>query len=501
MPQFGGSERAIRVRRAGAAALLLLAFAVCGCKVGPNYHRASAPTAPAWQVQEPWRESAPKDGIPKGQWWSVFQDPDLNALEQEAVSANQNVQSAIAQLEQSRATAAIQVSTLYPALSAGPSALRERLSGNRAAFASGIPLAPLTQNVYTLPFTVSYELDIFGQRRRSVESAEAAYQASAASLENVRLLVTSQLAANYFNLRQLDSESGILNRTVESLQKGLQLVNSRHTGGVASGLDVAEEESLLNATRAQAVLLQQSRKQYEDAIAVLVARPAPELQIAPRELSAEPPAIDAGIPSDLLERRPDVAIAERQMAAANAQIGVAKAAFYPSLNLVGQGGWVSTRLVSILNAPSAVWSVGAELAQPIFEGGALRAQYDYAKATYDATVANYRQTVLAGIGEVQDSVSGLAILNDAQQRQQEAVNSAQHTLDISVDRYRGGLVSYLDVVTAQQNLLSAQQQLAVIHGQRLVTSVLLVKALGGGWDAASLAAIHVKPTAKDLVTP
>lgn len=500
MPEVQSADLFANWRRA-VATVSACFFLACGCTVGPNYKRASAPMAPAWQVQEPWREGIPKDGIPKGEWWSVFQDSDLTTLEQEALRANQSVQAAMAQLEQSRATAAVQVSTLYPALSAGPSALRERLSGNRAAFAAGIALSPLTQNVFTLPFTVSYEVDIFGQRRRGVESAEAAYQSSAASLENIRLLVTSQLAADYFNLRQLDSESGILNRTVESLQKGLQLVNSRHIGGVASGLDVAEEESLLNATRAQAVLLQQSRKQYEDAIAVLAGRPAPELHIAPRELSGEPPPIDAGLPSDLLERRPDIAIAERQMAAANAQIGVAKAAFYPSLNLIGQGGWVSTAIASLVNAPSAVWSLGAAAAQPIFEGGALRAQYQYAQASYNVTIANYRQTVLTGLGEVQDSVSGLFILNDAQQRQQEAVNSAQHTLDISTDRYRGGLVSYLDVVTAQQNLLSAQQQLAVIQGQRLVTSVLLVKALGGGWDAASLAAVRVKPTVKDLVTP
>ena len=483
------------------AILLAAAIFWAGCSVGPNYKRPSAPSAAKWDVTDPWRESAPKDSVPKGQWWSVFNDEDLNKLEAQALAANQTLKVSIARLEQARATAAIQVATLFPTLSTTPSANRQRLSGNRPTNGVPITLQPVTQNTFVVPFTVSYEVDLFGRRRRSIEAAEASYQANAADVENVRLLVTSQLAGDYFNLRELDSELQILTRTVEALQKGLDLVNSRHSGGVASGLDVAEEETLLNTTRTQAILLQQQRKQFEDAIAVLVGQPAPDFHLAPRVLNAEPPALDAGLPSDLLERRPDIAEAERQMAVANAQVGVAQAAYYPSLSLFGQGGWQAGDIAKLANASSAFWALGANVAQDILTGGARRAQVQFARAGYDANVASYRQTVLGAFQEVQDEITGLSVLIQAQQSQQEAVNSARRTLDISTSRYSGGLVSYLDVVTAQQNLLADEQQLAIIEGQRLVSSVLLVKALGGGWDASSIAAVQVKPKARDAITP
>ena len=488
-------------RAPGLSAILLLTAAFAGCSVGPNYKRPTAPVSAKWDVEEPWRESAPKDAIPKGAWWTVYQDDDLNIFERQSLAANQTLKVSMARLEQARASAAIQVATLFPTASTSPEVARQRLSGNRPAVGAATALRPLTQNNYTLPFTVNYEVDIFGRRRRSIEAAEAAYQANAADLENVRLLVTSQLAADYFNLRQLDSELEILNRTVAALQRGLELVNSRHQGGVASGLDVAQEETLLNTTRTQATLLLQQRKQFEDAIAVLVGQPAPDFHVAPKVLHAEPPALDAGLPSDLLERRPDVAEAERQMAVANAQIGVAKAAYYPSLSLFGQGGWQSADITKLVNAPSAFWALGANLTQEIFTGGARRAQVQFAQAGYEANVAGYREAVLTAFQEVQDEITGLGVLMQAEQSQLQAVDAARRTLDISTSRYSGGLVSYLDVVTAQQNLLIDEQQLAVIQGQRLVTSVLLVKALGGGWDASSLAAVQVKPKFKDIVAP
>jgi outer membrane protein, multidrug efflux system len=498
--QFSSARRMSR-RLPPFGALLVAGILTFGCTVGPNYNRPSASVPAKWDLSEPWRESTPKDAIPKGEWWGVFHDDDLNGLEKEALAANQTLKISMARLEQARATAAIQVATLFPTFNTTPSAERQRLSGNRPT--NGVPTAlrPATQNSHILPFTAGYEVDLFGQRRRSIEAAEAAYQANAADVENVRLLVTSQLAGDYFNLRQLDSELGILHRTVEALQKGLDLVNSRHQGGVASGLDVAQEETLLNTTRTQSILLEQQRKQFEDAIAVLVGRPAPDFHIAAKVLNAEPPPLDPGLPSDLLERRPDIAEAERQMAAANAQIGVAKAAFYPSLNLFGQGGWQSADIAKLANVASTFWALGANVAQPIFTGGTRRAQLQFAKAGYDANVASYRQTVLGAFQEIQDDVTGLSVLIQAQQSQQEAVDAARRTLDISTSRYAGGLVSYLDVVTAQQNLLADEQQLAVIQGQRLVTSVLLVKALGGGWDASSLAAVQVKPKTKDVVAP
>ena len=470
-----------------------------GCTVGPNYQRVSAPVPAKWDVTEPWREGAPKDAVPKGEWWAVFHNDELNALEKDALAANQTLQIAAANYNQARAAAAIQVATNFPTFGVSPSAERQRLSGNRPSV--GAAIHPITQNNFTLPFTASYEVDLFGQRRRSIEAAEASYQASGANLENVRLVVTAQLAGDYFTLRQLDTELGILNRTVETLTRGLELVQSRHAGGVASGLDVAEEETLLQTTRTQATLLLQQRKQFEDAIAVLVGRPAPDFHLPNRELSAEPPSLDLVLPSDLLERRPDIAQAERQMAVTNAQIGVAKAAYYPSLNLFANGGWQASDIAKLANVASTFWAVGANVAESIFTGGQRRAQVEFAKSGYDASVANYRQSVLSAFQEVQDDVTGLTVLDQARQTQQLAVDAARRTLEISQDRYKGGLVSYLDVVTAQQNLLNNEQEAAVIQGQRLVTSVLLVKALGGGWDASSLAAIQVKPKLKDAFAP
>lgn len=484
-----------------AVLLALAALALGGCTVGPKYQRASAPMPAHWDVAAPWRESTPQDALPKGQWWAVFHDDQLDALEKEALDANQTIKVAGAHLEQARASAAVEVATRFPTFSAAPGALRQRISGNRPP-SSNFPVSnPVTQNNFTLPFTVAYEADLFGRRRRSIEAAQASYQAGAAELENVRLVITAELAADYFTLRQVDTELGILNRTVTALQKGLDLVHSRYKGGIASGLDVAQEETLLHTTRTQATLLVQQRKQLEDAIAVLVGRPAPDFHLAGSELSGEPPALGAGLPSDLLERRPDIAEAERQMAVANAQIGIARSAYYPSLNLYGTGGWQSADIAKLLNVQSTVWALGANLAETIFSGGSRRAQLQFAKAGFDASVAGYRDTVLNAFREVQDDVTGLVVLDQAKETQQQAVNSAKRTLDIATSRYTGGLVSYLDVVNAQENLLNNEREMAVIEGQQLVTSVLLIKALGGGWDASSLAALEVKAKLKDVVAP
>jgi len=479
-----------------------LAALAGGCTVGPNYNRPSATVPAHWDVQEPWRQSTPGDSIPKGDWWSVFSDEQLNSLEKECLAANQTLKTAAAHLDQARATAQVQLATQYPQVGTTPSAERQRISGNRPLNGSPIPLTgPATQNVYTLPFNVSYEVDLFGRRRRAIEAAQASYQANAADFQNTNLVVTAELAADYFTLRQLDSEIGILNRTVDTLQRGLDLVISRHNGGIASGLDVAQEETLLDTTRTQAILLQQQRKQFEDAIAALVGKPAPDFHLASMELGAEPPSINTGLPSDLLERRPDIAEAERNMQVANAQIGIAKAAYYPSLVLYGSGGWQSADISQIMNGASGLWAIGANVAESIFAGGARRAQTQFAQAGYDATVSTYRDTVLNAFREVQDSVTGLQVLESAQKAQQLAVEASDRTVNLATDRYKGGLVSYLDVVNAQQNYLTNQQQMAVIQGQRLVTSVLLVKALGGGWDASSLAAIRAHSSLKDIVAP
>jgi NodT family efflux transporter outer membrane factor (OMF) lipoprotein len=490
-------NRSAKIFASALAGILCLS----GCTVGPNYHRAAAPAAAHWDVAEPWRESAPKDALGKGEWWGVFKDDDLNALESDALQSNQTIKISVAHLEQARALAAVQISTLFPQVATSPTAERQRLSGNRPPNSNISPAGPVTQNSYTIPFTVNYEVDLFGKRRRSIEAAQASYQATAADLENVRLVVASEVAGDYFSLRQLDTQINLLTGTVDAISKGLDLVNSRYKGGVASGLDVAQEETLLHASQTQLTLLHQQRKQFEDAIAVLLGKAAPDFHLAPHELDGEPPTLNAGIPSDLLERRPDIAEAERQMAAANAQIGIAKAAYYPSLNLFANGGWQAADIAKLASIQSTFWAFGANVAESIFTGGARRAQVQYAQAGYDATVAGYRQTVLQAFQEVQDSLTGLTILDQAFQSQQLAVEASRRSLDISTNRYKGGLVSYLDVVNAQQNVLSNEQELAILQGQKLVTSVLLVKALGGGWDASSLAAIQVKPSRKDILAP
>ncbi len=401
------------IRQFPALTGLAVSALIGGCTVGPKYQRAAAPVPTKWDVAEPWRESTPKDGVAKGEWWGVFGDAELNALEKQSLEADQTIKVAAARLEQARASAAVQIATEFPTLSTSSSAQRQRLSGNRPASSNFPVRSPVSQTNISLPFTVAYEVDLFGRRRRSIEAAQASYQASAADLENVRLVITAELAGDYFTLRQLDTELGILNRTVENLQKGLQLVDSRHKGGVASGLDVAEEETLLNTTRTQAILLQQQRKQFEDAIAVLIGKPAPDFHLAPGELNDVPLALDTGLPSDLLERRPDVAEAERQMAVANAQIGIARAAYYPSLNLFGNGGWQAADIAKLVNVQSTFWAVGANVAQSIFTGGSRRAQVQFAKAGYDASVASYRDSVLNAFREVQDDVTGLTVLDQA----------------------------------------------------------------------------------------
>jgi len=497
MQMGGGDLKRFRLPLAA----ILLAGGIAGCTVGPNYKKPAAAVPAKWDVEEPFREAAPKDAVPKTAWWTVFHDDELTGLENDLLASNETLKVALAHYRQARASAAVENATLFPTFSVAPTAARQRYSSNRAT-GTNIPLqGPVTQNSWTIPFTVSYEVDLVGQRRRTIEAAQASLQANAADFENVRLILTAELAADYFSVRQLDTEIALLLRTVDALQRGLELVNSRHKGGVASGLDVAQEETLLNQTRTQATLLRQQRKQFEDAIAALTGRVAPDFHLAARELAAEPPNIDTSLPSDLLERRPDIAEAEREMGVANAQIGIAKAAYYPSLVLYGSGGWNSAKISQLFNAESGVWAIGANLAENIFTGGARRAQVQFSQAGYDAAVASYRGTVLGAFQEVQDNVTGLEVLANAQQSQADAVAAARRQLDIANSRYVGGLVSYLDVVNAQQVLLSNEQQEAIIHGQRLVTSVLLVKALGGGWDAASLSAVQEKARFKDIVAP
>lgn len=485
--------------RLSLAASLFVIFA--GCKVGPKYTRPSVPVAPEWKEQPPWRVASPQDAIAKGAWWTIFGDDELNQYEAQAAKANQTIAVARYQLEQARASAQITQSGLFPQLVAGVTAQRARTAANEPT-ASGIPLTrSVTQNGFVIPFNASWEADVFGGIRSSVESANAAYQSSAAALENVRLLVTSDLAADYFNLRELDAETAVVDSAVQYQAKALQLVNNRHAGGIASGLDVAQQETQLNATRTQATLLRNQRAQFEHAIAALLGVSASTFSVPVKPLDLQPPAFPVGVPSDVLERRPDIAQAERLMAAQNAEIGVAKAAFFPSIGLTLAGGFNSHDIGILASAPSAFWAVGANLAEQVLTGGRRKAQLDFANSAYGASVAGYRQDVLNAFQEVEDGLSGLSILGQAADTQQQAVDAAQRALKIANDRYVGGLVTYLDVVTAEQTLLDNQRLAAQLLGQRLVTSVSLIKALGGGWDASSLQSVHVNTTWKNALQP
>jgi multidrug efflux system outer membrane protein len=491
-------------------ALALLAFAA-GCTVGPRYSRPAAPVpAPdAWKTQPPWEQAAPKDAIPKDAWWQVFQDPALAAYEQQLLQANQSLVAARDHLDQARSLARVATADMFPQLAADPSAVRERGSANRplngevVPVVNGVPqpVPPYTQSVYTIPFSLSYEVDLFGRVRHNVEAANASLQSTAADLQNVQLVLTAELAADYFTLRELDAEWRVVQESVGYQRKGLDLVNNRHSGGITSGLEVAQQSALLDSTMSQLALVQESRAQYEHAIAVLIGQAASSLSVPVAPLQAMPPPVPLGVPSEVLERRPDIATAERLMAYQNAQVGIARSAFYPHITLSGAGGWQSRDLAPLLNAPSLFWSLGADALQPIFEGGRNRANLAAARSSYDQAVANYRQSVLTAFQQVEDGISNLSALSQALATQGAAVEDARRALTIANNRYIGGVTSYLDVITAQTTLLTSERLETQLLGQQMVSSVYLVKALGGGWDSSQIKDQQVHPQASQALQP
>jgi multidrug efflux system outer membrane protein len=482
--------------------IALIVFAA-GCTVGPRYSRpaAPAPAPDAWKTQPPWQEAAPKDAIPKGTWWEVFHDATLNGYEQQLLQANQSLVAARDRLTQARSLARVATADYFPQLSADPSAVRERGSGNRPlngsvpAVINGVvqPVVPYTQSVYTIPFSLNYEADLFGRVRKNVEAANASLQSSAADLGNVQLVLTAELAADYFTLRELDAEYNVVEESVDYQRKALDLINRRHDGGIASGLEVAQQATVLDSTISQAALVQQSRAQYEHAIAVLVGQPASNFSVPVVPLNATPPPVPLGVPSDVLERRPDIATMEREIAYENAQVGIARSAFYPHITLSGSGGWQSTSVGSLLNAPSLFWSIGADALEPIVQGGRNRANLAAARAAYDQSVANYRQSVLTAFQQVEDGISNLSTLSQALSTQAAAVSDARRALDIANNRYVGGVTNYLDVITAETTLLSSERLETQLLGQQMVSSVYLVKALGGSWDDSQIKDEQVHP--------
>jgi NodT family efflux transporter outer membrane factor (OMF) lipoprotein len=472
------------------------------CTVGPRYARpaAPAPAPDAWKTQPPWEQAAPKDAVPRGAWWQVFHDPALDAYEQQLLQANQSLLAARDRLDQARSLARVASSNYFPQLSADPSVIRERGSGNRPLNGAKIqPVRPYTQNVYTIPFSLSYEADLFGRVRRNMEAANATLQSTAADLGNVQLVLTAELAADYFTLRELDAEYRVVEESVGYERKGLDLLKNRHEGGIASGLEVAQQGAVLESTISQAALVQQSRAQYEHAIAVLVGQPASAFSVPVAPLNATPPPVPLGVPSDVLERRPDIASYERQMAYENAQVGIAHTAFYPHITIGGGGGLQSVDITSLFNAPSFFWSLGADALQPILQGGRNRANLAAAQAAYDQSVANYRQSVLTAFQEVEDGISNLSTLSQALSTQAAAVDDSRRALDIANNRYVGGVTTYLDVITAQTTLLNNQRLQTQLLGQQMVSSVYLVKALGGSWDPDQVKNEQVHPQAGQIL--
>jgi len=467
-------------------ALALAAVLLGACAVGPDYRAPATTLPPQWATEAPWRAAAPQDSIERGSWWRIFGDARLDALEASLLEHNATLEQAGEHYAQARALVRASAAAYFPTLNAGAGALRDRISARRPLGNYAVPNSSTVQNDFTAGFNVHYELDLFGGVRRQVEAARAASEQAAADLANARLVLTAELAADYFTLRALDAEIDVVRQNIAQERRALDFVSARHDMGVASGLDLAQQQSQLDTTITQIDLLRVQRAQFEHALATLTATPAPAFTLAPQTGALQVPDIPVGVPSDLLQRRPDVASAERALAVANAQIGVAKAAYFPSVPLVAGYGSESNVLTSLLTAPANLWSLGVSATQPLFDAGRIGAGVDFARAGYQGALAQYRQAVLGAMQEVQDGLSSLANLQRAASEAGAAVGSAQRVVDIANDRYTGGLATYLDVVTAQQALLANQRQQVQISGQQLVAAVFLVKALGGGWEGMGL---------------
>ena len=478
----------LRFWRSSAWGVLALA-SLAGCAVGPDYQRPSAvatmPDAYAGATGE-WKTATPQAHVPKGPWWEVFEDHELNRLEVQAAEANQTLQAAVARFAKARAAADVARSGLFPRISAAFSATRQGEAANRPLSATGEAAGrAATYDNFILPFDFSYELDLWGRVRRQVEAARAEEMADAADLEAVRLAVAAEVAADYFTLRALDAEKSALAAIIEADRKALELTRNRRAGGLVSDLDAAQAETVLKTAEAQMTALLLARRGFENALAALTGQPAPLFEVAQRPLDCEPPIVPADMPSALLERRPDIAAAERRMAAANAGIGVAQAAFFPAVRLKGLAGLQSLDAGTLFTWSSRLWAVGPSLSLPVFEGGQRRAELRAAKAQYEETVARYRETVLAAFAEVENNLAAQQLLAREYEQEMAALQSARRQLEIATHRYRAGLVTYLEVTAAQNAAMERERAVARLRGQRFLAAVALVKSLGGGWGAGS----------------
>ena len=475
----------VKLRRTTGAGLLVALVALAGsigCAVGPKYKTPAVPTPPAYKEMGDWKTAQPNDQNLGGNWWELFQDPQLNTLEQQINVSNQNLKAAVSQYQEARAALRYARADYYPTVTADPSATRQRYSSNRTiAVGRG-----LTFNDFVVPINLSYQVNAWGRVSKNVEAYRDQAQASAADLAVVNLTMHADLAVDYFAARALDAEEKLLRDTVAQYEQALQLNEDRYQGGLASDVDVEQARTILETTRAQLIDVGVARAQYEHAVAVLVGKPPAEFSLPPLPLTAPPPPIPVGVPSELLERRPDIASSERMVASANAQVGLAKTAYYPLVNLFASGGFESGVISTLFQGPAGLWAVGASVSQTIFDGGRRRATNDQAKAAYDATVASYRQTALTAFQQVEDNLAALRILEQEAGVQARAVQAAQTSLDLSNTRYEGGVTSYLEVITAQNAALSGEVTAVNILGRRMASAVQLIEALGGGWDKSSL---------------
>jgi len=463
-----------------------------GCMVGPDYTLPSSPDpGSTYKGMGDWKQSQPKDAVIRGKWWEIYHDPELNKLEEQVNISNQNILQAEALFREAAATVKVSRAGLFPTLTANPTYTESQASQNLVTHPNGGQhQGAVTQSLYNLPLEGSYLADVWGAVRRQVEANSSTAQASFADLENARLSFQATLAEDYFSLHGLDAQEDLLKTTVASFEKFLELTTNRYNGGISSKADVAQAKTQLDTTKAQLIDVGVQRAQFEHAIATLIGKPATVFSMNNVALTATPPKIPVGIPSTLLERRPDIAGAERRVASANASIGVATAAYYPSITLSGSTGLEAIKLSELFSGPSFFWSVGPALAQTIFDAGKTHGQVQEARANYDATVAAYRQTVLTAFQQVEDDLSGLHILADEAAAEDEAVKSAQQSLDISTNQYKAGTQDYLTVITAQTVALNDEVVAVSIRTRRMTTSVLLIEALGGGWDASRLPTPH-----------
>jgi NodT family efflux transporter outer membrane factor (OMF) lipoprotein len=466
---------------------------VAGCTVGPNYHRPNAPNAPEWKenaVPPPnppngsWKQTEPSDSVLRGPWWETYGDPELNELEGKIAVSNQTLRVAMEQYQQAREQVAVARSQYYPTLSAGLSAGRTRESNNQSNTVKGVTNYQF--NTFSVAGQAQWEPDLWGQVRRTVEQVRANAQASAALLANVELSLRAELAADYFEMRGLDSQKQLLDNTVIAYESYLQLTQVRFKGGVATESDVALAQTQLDTTRAQDIDVSVARVQYEHAIATLIGVPASVFSLPAMPLGYHIPEIPVGVPSQLLERRPDIAAAERQVDAANAQIGIAITAYYPNVSLTGTGGFLSGNPGTLIQGPSEMWSLGASAVELLFDAGRRHAITQQARDAYEQQVANYRQTVLAAFQDVEDNLAALRILDQESVANEAAVESARRSLLISTHRYKGGVTTYLEVLTAQTVQLTNERTQADIATRQFVASVQLIRALGGGWDTSQL---------------